>query len=666
MGRPLRAVYANSTYSTGIQEMSNSDILDLAGALVLNYVTANRPLYTVLGINDSNTSAVSIGTVIDTNKGPVGSAPTNFSNTITFSVRAGTNSIPTNITRPVQYTVVNGEVKVQDMSDSDLLTYFFAPIVDYMSTGGQGAYYLGATSSGPPGTGTWTSAGTLNDTYYVSTTLTTVGYTLWQRTDTASTGTIRPLKQTVSGSTTKLVEMTDSEMQALGAYIGEYIRTTGIGQYAIQASTPGTGTWVNRGSFTNNENNTADNGSFVGGYLGTFSAGYTGSYSSAYTGAYAGTYNQTFQGTFTLTFTGAYTGTFTGGYTGAYAGSYVGSYALRQGPSYQTATPTTFSTTYQGGTYTATFAGTAPVTFTGVGVLQIAYTSGAGGMYGSYTGVYSSTFTGYYVSIGYTGVRPEAYTGTGAYTGEYIGPGNSYTGTYGSYATFTTLSGTFAVAKYYTGIDPYSGASNTWTGTYMNPGVTLAYSGRNWYVGSYAVGPTAYTGLYVGPKNYVGPGTTPQTFLLMTLWTGAYTASYAGTYNNQTFLVPVGFTSYTGTVPTSYTGGSYTRTRSGSFTGVVLGTAYTRTYSGLPSYTGSRNNTYTGVFNQTFSGNYNINYTGTFTVSYTGSYAGTYSRAYAGTYGSVFTGAVYTGVYTGLAVQSATTTNIYTLWVRTA
>lgn len=652
MGRPLRAVYANSTYSTGIQEMSNSDILDLAGALVLNYVTVNRPLYTVLGINDSNTSAVSIGTVIDTNKGPVGSAPTNFSNTITFSVRAGTNSIPTNITRPVQYTVVNGEVKVQDMSDSDLLTYFFAPIVDYMSTGGQGAYYLGTTTGGPPGTGTWTSAGTLNDTYYVSTTLTTVGYTLWQRTDTASTGTVRPLKQTVSGSTTKLVEMTDSEMQALGAYIGEYIRTTGIGQYAIQASTPGTGTWVNRGSFTNNENNTADNGSYVGGYLGTFSAGYTGSYSSAYTGAYAGTYNQTFQGTFSLTFTGAYTGSFTGGYTGTYAGSYVGSYALRQGPSYQTATPTAFSTTYQGATYTSTFAGTAPVTFTGSPSIFLVYTTGTGGMYGSYTGTYNSTFTGYYVSIAYSGTRPASYTLTVPlpYTGAYTGAGPVYTGVYGTVTTYTP-SMTFNGRT----VDYFFPAPNN----------TPAWTNQN-YAGSYVAPPVAYTGTHPRPGDLYYTGTTTDYYLLMTLWTGNYTGSYAGTYNNQFFLAPGGFTSYTGTVPTSYTGGSYTKTSSGSFTGVVLGTAYTRTYSGLPSYAGSRNNTYTGVFNQTFTGNYNRNYTGTFTVSYTGSYVGAYSRAYAGTYGSVFTGAVYTGVYTGLAVQSATTTNIYTLWVRTA
>ena len=41
MGRPLRAVYANTTYSNGVQEMSDSDIDALSSQLIGVYCAAN-------------------------------------------------------------------------------------------------------------------------------------------------------------------------------------------------------------------------------------------------------------------------------------------------------------------------------------------------------------------------------------------------------------------------------------------------------------------------------------------------------------------------------------------------------------------------------------------------------------------------------------------------
>lgn len=728
MGRPLKAVYANTTYSTGVREMSNTDILDLSSSLVANYVTANRPLYTILGINDSNTSASSIGTVVDSNWGPVGSAPSYSSTTTTFSIRAGTTTIPTDIVRPVQYTQVGDEIKIQEISDSDLITYFFAPIVNYISSGGQGAYFLGPTLTGPPATGTWTSVGTVNDTYYLLTVLTTVQHTLWQRTDAASTsGTIRPLKQIVSGTTTKLVEMTNQEISDLGAYIGEYIRTTGIGQYAIQPSAPGSGTWVDRGSFTDTNNTTAQTGAYIGGYIGTFSAGFTGAFTSQYAGSYQGTYNQLFQGTFTRQFTGNYTGIYTGafsgnytgtftgqylgtytkaftsplpiGFTGTFAGSYAGVFALRDGLSFQTSTPTaftgtyngtsytkTFTGTYDGTSYTATFAGTSVRAYTGP--VPTNFTSGAGPQGSSYTG----NWTGGYNSISYTGTR-YAYYGAflpKGYTGSYTGipparAGTTYTGSYqgGSY-----------------NLNPYATDPSTGGALYFN--YTATFAGD--YTAYYQGGPVGYPGTYVGSSLRSYTGFQIGSFLLMARWTGVYTGLYA----NQFFGGGAFFTTYNGTIPKNYSGLSYTRTFqgtydgtsytatfAGNYTGIVLGTLYTRTFSGLPTYGGSRDRTWTGIYNRqytgsftgpylgsyskVFTGSYNQSFTGifaggynqgftqAFTLSFVGTYTGSYSKTFTGVYGSSFTrDLAFTGVYTGLAVQAATTSNIYTLWVRTA
>ena len=885
MGRPLRAVYANTTYSNGVQEMSNTDILDLSSALVLNYVTANRPLYTILGINDANSSAVSIGSVVDSNQGPVGAAPSYSSTTSTFNVRAGTTSIPSGITRPVQYTIVGDETKIQDISDSDLLTYFFAPIVDYMSTGGQGGYYLGTTSGGPPVTGTWTSVGTVNDTYYVSSTLTTVQYTLWQRTDLASTtGTVRPLKQTVTGTTTKLIEMTDSEIQALGAYIGEYIRTTGIGQYVIQASAPGSGTWVNRGSFVDSVNNTADNGSFVGGYLGVWTGSFTGAYTSTYTGNYAGTYLQSFAGTYTQSFTGAYTGLFTGLYTGAYSGlytgfysglytgSFVGAYSQLFTGSFVGAYSQLFTGLYTGAygqAFTGSYAGTYSQAFTGSyvgtysivaqnrtytktysGLIDKTYSTVYAGSYGgsptpyggptytqtlspSYTGTYNGpsytlnlSFTGSYVGPGYTKSTPTGYAGSYAgpsytktrfgttpvsYTGivssfytsvtstpktfnsaqTFTGPGTPYTGTYTGWVPQTGNSYTATFAGSYAG-PSYAGtyiSPNAWTQTlvfqgraqdyqsfaaeyvgYYNASYTGTYNGSSYtpqiqllYAGTYALatqgytGTGSFTGIYNLGRNYTLSTPTAYSSLTPATFTGpAYTATFVGSYtsivtgptytlgpNSRTFsaLGPsytatfagtytgsvsgpsytktfTGIPSWSGTRPFSFTGtyvttrnvgytgsyqgnftgafagsytsafsgayaGSYTGAFSGAYTGSYAGTfsgayagSYTGTFSGAyaGSYTGAYAGSYQGTFvgayaesyANTFTGNYNQSFTGTYTLSFTGNYVGNYSKAYAGTYGTAFTGLVYTGVYTGLAVQASTTTNIYTLWVRTA
>lgn len=611
MGRPLRAVYANSTYSTGVQEMSDSDITNLIAPLILNYVVANPNIsYGTRLRTSATTYDVSRGTAVDTRNDAVGAHPASNSTPSTYEIfQSERAQTPALTARPVQYVMAGSEVQIKTMTDQDLYDYIYPAVADFMLTGGQGAYYLGLTSSGSP-SGTWTSYGTLNDTYYVSSTLTTEQYTLWQRTDAATVGTIRPLKHSVYGTgvTHRLEEMTNADVEALAVYIGEYIRTTGIGQYAFQVSAPGTGTWISRGTYVNKINNLVDTGyigitdrsftgTFTGAYTGAFTGAYTGAYSRSFTGSYLGTYNRTFTGIYSSVYTKLFTGAYTGAYNQAFTGGFTGLYN------------NAFT-----GTFTSVYAGTYNQAFTG-----------------SFTGLYNNTFS---------------RTFTGAFTGAYAG---AYTGTFtGLYnQTFT----------------------NVYGGTYASPVYTrvrLAYfTGQ---IGPEDV-PREFTAYYTGTS--VGYYTGAFTAAYSGVFTGAYNKSFTGTYlGTYTSLFTGAFTSaYVGAYASNFTGAF-----SGFYTSIYQG-SFTATYSGsyASSYTGVFSGVYSGSFAGSFTRAYTGNWVGNFTGAYSGIYTGAFSGAYSGSYNQSFTGAynrsftrAFTGNFTGLTVQASTTTTTYTLWVRTA
>lgn len=610
MGRPLRAVYANSTYSTGVQEMSDSDITNLITPLILNYVVANPNVsYGTRLRTSTSLYGVSRGSALDSVNSVVGAHPASNSSSTAGTIYQTERAQPVNVgSRPVHYVMSGSEVQIKTMTDQDLYDYFYPAVANFMLTGGQGAYYLGLTSSGTP-SGTWTSYGTLNDTYYVSSTLTTDQYTLWQRTDAAAIGTIRPLKHSVYGTgvTHRLEEMTNADVEALAVYIGEYIRTTGIGQYAFQVSAPGTGTWISRGAFVDKINNLVDTGyigitdrsftgTFTGAYTGAFTGAYTGAYSRSFTGSYLGTYNQTFTGIYSSVYTGLFTGAYMGAYNQAFTGNFTGLYN------------NAFT-----GTFTSVYAGTYNQAFTG-----------------SFTGLYNNTFS---------------RTFTGAFTGAYAG---AYTG------TFTGLyNQTFA--------STYGGTFNsTYSGTYQG-----GYQGPQGPEGAFAY----YTGNYVGfyTRAFTGAFTSAYTGS----FTGAYSRSFTGTYlGTYTSLFTGAFTSaYVGAYASNFSGafsGFYTSVYQGGFTATYSG-------SYASSYTGVFSGVYSGSFAGSFTRAYTGNWVGSFTGAYSGIYTGAFSGAYSGSYNQTFTGAynrsftrAFTGNFTGLTVQASTTTTTYTLWVRTA
>jgi hypothetical protein len=613
MGRPLKIKYSGAT-AIGVQEMSDADISDL----ILPLVAANwSGLSEVSGPSGSVVRTLSIappsgynyvsrGIGYNTETDSIGTHPRTTSTTTTYTIVQNEYDPGLSTTagvRPIQQSLVGNEVKISVMTNQDIINDVMPVIVNSILTGGQGAYYLGVTSSGPPATGTWTTVSNMTDNYYnTSNVYQSIQYTLWLRTDAATTGTIRPLTITnTAGGETRFTEMTNSEIQQLASFVGEYIRTTGIGKYSFSVSAPGSGTWVSRGSFTNTVNNIVDTG-YVGVYIGYFTGTFTGAYTSHYTGSYVGYY------------TGVYQGLYSGVYAGSYVGYYVGSYDSWYAGIYNTTYIGYYSRTFSGN-----YSGQRLITndpflgsyarYRDVGYTAVRVNVNVGYFTSSYTGSWTNVYNVNYVAtVGYAGsyVRYRTpYAGltyVGYYVGYYAGA-DAYTGSYVRYRT------PYAGGAYYTGY--YAGGYGTanYTGTVSN-----TYTGiRDYYYVSYYVGYYALT----WTRNYVG------------YYLGIYTGDryYAGSY-----------------------GGSFVGTFAGGYVTGYLG-YYTRAYSG----------TYVGYYSGLYAGTYAGNYAGT----YAGAYLGTYASTYIGSYNNSFS-RTFTGSYSGLTVQSAVTTTTYQLWVRTA
>lgn len=571
MGRPLRA------YGTAdIIEMSDSDICDVCAPVILTYIFNNPSLTygTTLRINSAGTYDISRGSATDTRNASIGTHPASNSTISTYTVYQNERVVsPLGVTvRPVHYVANGSENRIVEMTDEEIYTYVAPAIVESMIAGGQAGYYLGTSA---PGTGTWTSVGGMADTYYnASNVLTSDAYTLWQRSNGAAAGTIRPLK--LSGAL--LVEMSDAEIQSLAACVGEYIRNIGIGQYAFQTAAPASGTWLNRGAFTNTVNNLVDTG-YTGDYPRSFTGSFTGGYTGYFTGAYAGNYVGYFTGVYAGAYTGVFTGAYVGNFTGVYAQAFTGAYS---------------------GTYASVFTGGYVGAFTGV-YAQVFSRLFTGSYSGTYSTVFSRLFTGLYNATSYAGTYSGGYAGVQAI----------------AYASTT-------------------GTAYTWPAPRGNPPTVV-------------VGPPYYTVYYTG--YYPATWTGSYTGYYSLKWTGAYSGGFTGGFAGA----------YAGSYQGNFTGaftGIYNQTFSGGYTGNFTG-----------SYSGSYVGNFTGVYAGTFSGAYTRNFTGGYAGAYagtfTGSYSGVYSRVFSGAYNQAFT-RLFTAVWSGLTVQSATTTTTTTLWVRSA
>ena len=407
--RPLRikasAYPVSSSNIQGLQEMTDTEIEQYYAAILTKDFADNTDGTGTAELNvttDASGSGTTIGTATDTKRDDaVGTHPTDgaSSTVTTYTAKQVETTASESITnRPLGYES-SGTVGMHEFTDSELDSDILDKVVDDFVA--QGDYTIGqyklATST--PSGGTWTARYTLTDTEVDGD---SVAHYIWQKTapTTSANANYKPLK--VTGGGAGVQEMTVAEMEQIVPNMRNYMISSGKGKYVLQASAPGSGTWVDQGSFTDTRKEVASQN-----YTGAYAGSYTGSYTGGYSGAknYAGTYTGTsaYAGGYSgaKNYAGTYTGTsnYAGGYSGSYTGSYAANYAGYAGTSYS-------------GSYTGTYTG---------------YYTGAKNYTGYYTG--TSTYAGSYTGAkNYTGY----YTGTSAYSGSYSG---SYTGYYsGTYA----------------------------------------------------------------------------------------------------------------------------------------------------------------------------------------------------------------------------------------
>ncbi len=578
MGRPLRAKYSGGV-AIGVQEMSDDEIADIILPKLVNYAIANPDsVYgTKLRINGSGTYDVVRGTFYDYRTSSfAGEHPVTYNLINTYNFTQNERAITPSVSaRPVHHVTVGDEQRILEMSDTDIYNYLLPTTISRLTYYGSGSYVITQTNAGPGSlgwSGTWVSIGTFVDTYWIASSLTSVSYTLWQRTDTISVGTTyRPLKQVLVSGEQRLVEMTDLEIESLYVFIGESIRTTGVGQYSFSTSAPAQGTWANLGSAIDRLNIAIDT-NYTGYYSGTYVGSYTGLYSGSYQSTFVGQYGNTFTALYTgiynlLTpFTGQYAGTYNRAFTGAFSGAYTGAFS---------------------GLYNSTFSAVYPGSYTGA--YNQAFTGAFTGGYIIYfTGVYAGTYTGIFNRPSYLGWYTRVFQRTFGSRQE-----NNYAGSYlGAYNNQNTA----MYVGYY-------------VGGYQR---TFGSRQENFYSGSYAA---VYQGIAKGfTGNYTGQYTTGT-------YTGAYSKAFTGTFTGvYSRIVNASFTStYAGTYSRAFTG-AYAQSFTGFFSGI-----YTGAYSSLVPYTGAYNRVYSGGFTGAYTSAYSGVYTGVYTRAWTGTYTGVYT-----------------------------------------
>ena len=395
--RPLRikasAYPVSSSNIQGLQEMTDTEIEQYYSAILTKDFADNTD-GTGTGEININGSGTTIGTATDTKRDDaVGTHPTDgaSSTVTTYTAKQVETVLSESITnRPLGY-VSSGTVGMHEFDDTELDSDIVDKIVDDLVA--QGDYTIGQykLSTSTPSGGTWTARYTLADTEVDGD---TTNHYIWQKTaaTTSANSNYKPLK--VTGGGAGVQEMTVAEMEQISNHMRNHIISSGKGKYVLQASAPGSGTWVDQGTFTDTRKEVASEN-----YSGNYTGAYVGNYTGNYTGAknYAGTY--TGSSSYAGNYTGAknYAGTYTGtsGYAGTYTGTYTPNYAGYSGP-----------TSYSGN-YTGYYSG--DKNYTG-------YYTGTSVYGGSYTG--PKNYTGYYTGT-------SAYAGT--YTGYYSG---TYTGTY--------------------------------------------------------------------------------------------------------------------------------------------------------------------------------------------------------------------------------------------
>ena len=383
--RPLRIKASSYPVSAsnfqGLQEMTDTEIEQYYSATLLKDFSDNTDGTGVGELNvttDASGAGTTIGSITDTKRDDaIGTHPTDgaTSNVNVYTFKQVNSAASESITnRPLGYES-SGTVGIHEFTDSELDSDILDKVLgDLVAQGNYvtGQYTLAASA---PAGGTWTSRYTLVDTQVDETEDTKY---IWQKTaaTTAAASDYKPLK--LDGTSVK--EMSVAEMEQVVPNLRNRITDSTIGTYALQASAPGSGTWVQQGDAFSDTRHEVGSQSYTGNYSGNYTGNYTGA--KTYTGSYSGSYTGNFSGNYVGT--SAYSGAYTGSYSGSYAADYSG---------------------YAGTSYSGTYSGS----YTG-------YYTGAKTYTGTYSGAYSGSYSGNYV-----GTSAYAGTYTGTYTGYYAG-----------------------------------------------------------------------------------------------------------------------------------------------------------------------------------------------------------------------------------------------------
>lgn len=256
MANPLRMRKTAGAYNDGLIVMSDSE-LDYAAEVILEKLGSTEQ--EVADIIFDTDIGDNIGTFTDNYaNGAIGSHPANtttLSDTYTLYQNTGSAS-ESSIIMPAK---LDGASGLKPQTDTDLnnsiITRAINKIAEANSTFGEaGTYYITSNTTGTPvATGTWKTVSTVYDeiTNDAADDGDKVTYNLYRRTSSSLSGDSEDRPMTIDASTpSHIKEMTDAQLQELAQRLRNRIIATGIGTYALQASAPGTGTWVSRGTIT--------------------------------------------------------------------------------------------------------------------------------------------------------------------------------------------------------------------------------------------------------------------------------------------------------------------------------------------------------------------------------------------------------------------------------
>ena len=165
------------------------------------------------------------------------------------------------LTVPVEYDGVTG--RIIEQTSSNLNASVILRALNRYAAFGLGSYKL--ATAAPLSGGTWTSKGTMTDTFFGGSQV----ETLWRRTSQTAPTVIRPLKTRLLGNEYNVIEMTDVDIETLTDRFRNRIAATGIGTYQLQESAPVGGTWITAGDETSDTRRQAFHGTF-GTYHGTY------------------------------------------------------------------------------------------------------------------------------------------------------------------------------------------------------------------------------------------------------------------------------------------------------------------------------------------------------------------------------------------------------------